>query len=71
MAPQRPRRQRVALHYRYWHFPLFSSSKHGNTEQMREFWRILYDAGADVVLSAHDHVYERFALQDADGNVDV
>ena len=54
----------------YWHFPLFSSSKHGNTEMMRDFWRILYDAGADVVLSAHDHVYERFAPQDADGSFD-
>ena len=54
----------------YWHFPLFSSSKHGNTEMMRDLWRILYDAGADVVLSAHDHVYERFAPQDADGSFD-
>ncbi len=51
----------------YWHFPLFSSSKHGNIEQMREFWRILYENGADVVLSAHDHTYERFAPQDPDG----
>jgi hypothetical protein len=54
----------------YWHFPLFSSSEHGNIEQMREFWHILYDAGADVVLSAHDHVYERFAPQDPDGGAD-
>jgi hypothetical protein len=54
----------------YWHFPLFSSSKHGNTEQMRDFWRILYESGAEIVLSAHDHVYERFAPQDADGNAD-
>ena len=54
----------------YWHFPLFSSSNHGNIEQMREFWRILYEADADVVLSAHDHVYERFAPQDPDGAAD-
>ena len=54
----------------YWHFPLFSSSKHGNIEQMRDFWRILYDSGADVVLSAHDHVYERFAPQTPDGVAD-
>lgn len=51
----------------YWHFPLFSSSKHGNIEMMRDFWRILFEAGADVVLSAHDHVYERFAPQTPDG----
>ncbi len=55
----------------YWHFPLFSSSRHGNQEQMREFWRILYEAGADIVLSAHDHVYERFGPQDPDGGADM
>lgn len=54
----------------YWHFPLFSSSKHGNSEQMREFWSILYEFDAEIVLSAHDHVYERFAPQDADGVAD-
>jgi hypothetical protein len=54
----------------YWHFPLFSSSKHGNIEQVRELWRILYEDGADVVLGAHDHVYERFAPQDPDGAAD-
>jgi hypothetical protein len=36
----------------------------------REFWRILYDDGADVVLGAHDHFYERFAPQDPDGAAD-
>jgi hypothetical protein len=30
----------------------------------------LYDFDADVVISAHDHLYERFALQDADGRPD-
>jgi len=54
----------------YWHFPLFSSSKHGNIEQVRDLWRILYEDGADVVLGAHDHVYERFAPQDPDGAPD-
>lgn len=51
----------------YWHHPLYSSGKHGNQERMRDFWRILHDAGAEIVLSAHDHTYERFALQDPDG----
>ena len=55
----------------YWHYPLFSSSKNGNIDPMRDFWRILYDAGADVVLSAHDHVYERFAPQTPDGAADA
>ena len=37
---------------------------------MREIWRILYEAGADVVMNGHDHLYERFAPQDPDGRPD-
>jgi len=53
-----------------WHHPVFSSGNNGNSPQMREAWRLLMDAGADVVLNGHDHEYERFAPQDADGHVD-
>ncbi len=31
---------------------------------------MLYDAGADVVLSGHEHSYERFAPQTPDGQLD-
>jgi hypothetical protein len=51
----------------YWHLPRFSSGKHGDHPQMGDFWSVLYEAGADVVLSAHDHTYERFAPQDPQG----
>lgn len=37
---------------------------------MAPLWDALYDAGADVVLAGHDHLYERFAPQDADGVAD-
>ena len=30
---------------------------------MRPIWHALHAAHADVVVSAHDHVYERFARQ--------
>ena len=33
-------------------------------------WQILYAAGADVVLVAHDHDYERFAPLDDHGKLD-
>jgi hypothetical protein len=52
----------------YFHHPRFSSGKHGNHYQMQRIWDILYAYGVDVVLSAHDHLYERFAPQDPDGN---
>jgi len=52
----------------YWHRPLFtSSSKHGPFTAMRPLFTILYDAGADVVLSAHNHQYERFYPQTPTG----
>lgn len=54
----------------YWHMPMFSSGPHGGGPEMKEVWKILYDAGADVVVSSHDHVYERFAPLDASGKVD-
>jgi 3',5'-cyclic AMP phosphodiesterase CpdA len=55
----------------FWHHPLYSSGGHGSIPKMRDAWQLLYDAGAELVLSGHDHDYERFAPQDADGNVDT
>jgi hypothetical protein len=54
----------------YWHYPLFSSGPNGNQGQMRNFWRILYGAGVDVIVNGHDHLYERFAPQNPDGGRD-
>ncbi len=53
-----------------WHHPRFSSAKHGDDGGMRNLWRVLSEAGAELVLSGHDHTYERFAPQDADGKLD-
>jgi acid phosphatase type 7 len=54
----------------YWHHPLFSSGQNGNNPYMRATFRILYENNADLVLTGHDHTYERFAPQDADGRPD-
>jgi calcineurin-like phosphoesterase family protein len=51
----------------YWHHPLFSSGQNGPSAGTRDFWRILFNAGAEIVLNGHDHLYERFAPQDPDG----
>jgi Calcineurin-like phosphoesterase len=45
----------------YWHHPRFSSGEHGSDVRYAAFWDLLATARADVVLSAHDHDYERFA----------
>lgn len=53
----------------YWHRARFSSGdSHGSSTATRDLFAIFQEHGGDVVLVAHDHVYERFARQDADGN---
>lgn len=54
----------------YWHHPRFSSGPHGGTMAVQAFWQALYEAGAELVLNGHDHLYERFAPQDPDGRRD-
>lgn len=55
----------------YFHHPRFNSGKHGEYERRTgPIWEVLYDHDADVVLSAHDHNYQRFAPQDPDGGSD-
>jgi acid phosphatase type 7 len=55
----------------YMHHPRFSSGvKHGSTPTLEPLWEALYEGGADVVLSGHEHNYERFAPQDPNGRAD-
>lgn len=54
----------------FWHHPRFSSGLHGDSAKMIPFWNLLYNYKADVVLSAHDHMYERFARKSWDGKPD-
>lgn len=54
----------------YVHHPRFSSGKHGSRSRVETAWRVLYEAGVEVVLSGHDHHYERFAPQNPDGEPD-
>jgi len=49
----------------YWHRPRYSSGN--NDGASVGLWQALYEHGADVVLVAHDRLYERFAPQDPTG----
>ncbi len=51
----------------YWHHPRFSSGLHGDDPQLGPLWELVYDRGVDIVLTGHDHNYERFAPLDASG----
>jgi hypothetical protein len=51
-----------------WHHALYSTGLHrGDGEPMRAAWRVLDAAGADIVLTGHEHFYEGFEPLDADG----
>jgi hypothetical protein len=59
---------RSACKLAYWHHPLISSGRrHGNHPHMRPMAEILFDHSVDLLVSGHDHIYERFEPIDADG----
>ena len=61
------KQQTAACTLAFWHHPLYSSGGHPPPGRMRDAFALLHAAGAELVLSGHDHDYERFAPQDADG----
>jgi hypothetical protein len=50
-----------------WHEPRWSSGEHQDAKQMATMWADLVAARVDVVLSGHNHDYERFVPLDANG----
>jgi acid phosphatase type 7 len=56
----------------FLHRPRFTSGRFsdGQTDVL-PLWQALYDANADLVLSGHEHFYERFAPQDPAGTPDA
>jgi acid phosphatase type 7 len=55
----------------YWHHPRFSSGIHGDDRLVAPLFEALYRARAEVVLSGHDHGYERLAPLNPAGRVDT
>jgi hypothetical protein len=53
-----------------WHHPRFSSGEHGSDRITDPFWRVLFDAHAELILNGHEHDYERFAPQTPAGLAD-
>lgn len=53
------------------HYPAFNSgAQYGSVIEMRPLFDALHTAGVELLLSGHDHLYERFAPQEADGTAD-
>lgn len=56
----------------FWHHPRFSSGKnHGDHPHMNPLYKILYQNRVSVLVSGHDHIYERFAPQNPEGKADA
>lgn len=64
------RHQKSTCTLAFWHHPMYSSGRRQGERRMADAWKILQDAGADLVLSGHDHHYERFAPLNAAGQRD-
>jgi hypothetical protein len=54
----------------YWHRPYYTSGWSLGDAELHDIWQDLYNAHTDLVLNGHDHDYERFKPQDANGNYD-
>ncbi len=52
----------------YWHAPTFSSGNDANEPRTQPFFKDLDEADVDVLLTGHQHHYERFIAQDVDAN---
>jgi hypothetical protein len=56
----------------YWHGPRYTSGRYGDmSDRVRPLFDAAYAAGVDVVLSGHEHFYERFAPQNGEGGADA
>ena len=51
----------------YWHHPRYGIGIHGGSTAVDPLWDLTDEHGGDVVISAHDHSYQRFAPVGPDG----
>jgi hypothetical protein len=54
----------------FWHHPRYSSGPHGDNPHMAPVWETLAQHHVSIVISGHDHSYERLAPLDASGQED-
>ena len=55
----------------FMHVPRFTSGPYGPAPWLQPIWGVLYEGGVKILLSGHDHHYERFGPQDSEGRSDV
>jgi fibronectin type 3 domain-containing protein len=52
----------------FYHQPRFNIGQEGDTPSLQDVWALMAQHGVDVVLSGHDHTYQRWVSLDANGN---
>jgi hypothetical protein len=52
----------------YMHSPRWGRSPNGNNDYLDELWRLLAAEGVDIVITGHEHNYQRWTPMDANGN---
>ena len=65
------KQHRQACVLAYWHHPRFSSGPHGDNTRVQALWALLYQQGVSVVVTGHDHDYERFTPMNENGEPDA
>ncbi|HEY2175361.1 MAG TPA: Ig-like domain-containing protein, partial [Mycobacteriales bacterium] len=53
----------------YFHHPPFNIGSEGYTTRMDEMWNLMVQNGVAMVLTGHDHDYQRWVPLDGNGNV--
>lgn len=53
------------------HHPRYNGGEHGPSPALADNWQDMMNAGVDLVLSGHDHNYQRYAKMNGTGGVDT
>ena len=53
----------------YFHHPLYNNGPEGESLRMSQIWTLLAQYGVDVVLTSHDHDYQRWYALDGQGAI--
>ncbi|MDX6644585.1 MAG: large repetitive protein [Miltoncostaeaceae bacterium] len=51
----------------FFHHPLFNVGEEGSTARLAPVWQLMSRYGVDIVLTGHDHDYQRWPALDPDG----
>jgi Bacterial Ig domain/Calcineurin-like phosphoesterase len=54
----------------YFHHPVYNVGAEGESGRMNQIWALLAEHGVDIVLTGHDHDYQRWYALDGQGQLD-